>query len=106
MYYIYQKMHGGYRDDERTRLEYYVFGELFSHLKRYLPNLLRTSMKSKSKVQSYGYYKATKNAEGVDIVEWHARVMEGRWRVFAGLILNTVGLKMRFQNPDSKFKQF
>lgn len=106
MYYVYQKMHGGYRQDERTRLEYYVFGELFMQFKRFMPNLLRTALKSKSKVHSYGYYKKLKNQDGVDVVEWHSRVMEGRWRVFAGLILNTVGLKMRFQNPDSKFKQY
>lgn len=78
IYYIYQKMHGGYRQDERTRLEYYVFGELMMQFKRYLPNILRQMFGSRAKNLSYGTYKEYKNDQGQDVLRWQARVMEGR----------------------------
>ncbi len=52
-------MHGGYREDERTKLEYMVMGELFLQFKKYLPTILKNAGMSKGARDSYGYYKPT-----------------------------------------------
>jgi len=57
MKYVYQRMHGGYRHDEKTYLEYFVLGEIFLQFKRYLPTLLRNYGQSRSAIDAYGNYK-------------------------------------------------
>lgn len=39
--HLYEKMHGGYRADERVAAEYYVFGEMALQLKKYFPSILK-----------------------------------------------------------------
>jgi len=89
MYYVYERMHGGYRKDERVRFEYYIWGEVFLQFKRYLPNILKSGFGSKHKNLTWGRYKKLEEEDGVDIYEWTAEVMEGRWKVFFGLMANT-----------------
>lgn len=77
--YVYHKMHGGYRPDERVRLEYYVFGEVFMQFKRFLPTILKNAMQSKGKLDTYGHYKPTgEMKDGVEVMEWVGRIVEGR----------------------------
>lgn len=90
-------MHGGYREDERARLEYFVVGQLFMQFKRYLPNILKQGFGSKRRQYSYGMYKpietykdykkqelaiaasaAPKAEKEAQIVEWHGRIQEGK----------------------------
>jgi len=100
MKYMYQRMHGGYRADEKTYLEYFVLGEIFMQFKRYLPNMLRLYGQSRSKIQSYGYYKPKTDTQGnvimqdgKQVVEWHSRVVEGRFITIIGLILNAMAIR-------------
>lgn len=77
--FVYHRMHGGYRPDERIRLEYYVFGELFMQFKKFLPTILKNAMQSKGRQDSLGYYKPTGELkDGVEVMEWSARLVEGR----------------------------
>ena len=78
-------MHGGYREDERTRLEYYVVGELLMQFKRYLPALVRNVLMSNRDLSSYGRWKyrgsdnkLLTNAKGEVVMKWVAENMEGR----------------------------
>lgn len=109
--YIYQRMHGGYRGDERTMGEYFIFGEMLLQFKRYLPTILRNTLGSKGISHSYGYYKPKEGPDGKpllqngkEVVEWHNRIVEGRWRTIGGLLLNALAVKSsNLKNSDSKF---
>ena len=39
--FTYEKLHGGYRLDERLRLEYYVLGEMFLQFRKFLPGVFK-----------------------------------------------------------------
>lgn len=111
MKYVYQRLHGGYRSDEKTKMEYYVLGEMFMQFKRYLPNILRSGFRSKGYDYNWGRYKKVGEDATTkeDIMEWHASVMEGRWKVFAGLMLNYLGmlkLKGRSSSNQNQFLKF
>lgn len=109
-------MHGGYREDERARLEYFLLGEVFMQFKRYLPNIIKQGFGSRTKLYSYGTYKAAPSwreydhrdpevrkdlaiaagrEEKAQALEWNARVQEGRFRVLAGLALSWLPIKVQ-----------
>lgn len=110
MYYVYERMHGGYREDERARLEYYLFGEIFMQFRRYLPNILKQAFGSRRKAYAYGSYQPVESyktykaeeeqisraskkegpGRNEQIVEWNARVQEGRYKVLGGLIASAL----------------
>lgn len=90
--YIYKRIHGGYREDERTYLEYFVLGQLFVQFKRYLPNILRNIWQSRGPNLAMGYYTETGDTyEGKPVMQWNAQIMEGRWRVLGKWFLTTIG---------------
>jgi len=89
MKYLYEKIHGGYRQDERVRLEYYILGELMLQLKRYIPSILKNAFASKGRRYTQGYYRT--NEDGT--LKWEPQVIEGRWRLMAGVILNYAGAR-------------
>lgn len=99
MKYVYQRMHGGYRSDEKTYLEYYVLGELLMQFKRYLPTLLKNYGQSRSTIEAYGMYKPkmvdgkVEMKDGVEVVEWVSRIVEGRFKVLAGFMLNLLSVR-------------
>lgn len=104
--YVYQRIHGGYRHEERTYLEYYVLGELFIQFKKYLPNLLKTALMSKG-ARTLGYYKSIgKDASGQEIMEWHERVMEGRWAVITKMLMAYIGIRTKVDNPTTTFQKW
>lgn len=79
LHYVYERIHGGYRVDERIRFEYGVFNQLFLMFRRFLPNILRNVGMSAGKREALGYFKTIgKDASGNEIVEWQSRIIEGR----------------------------
>lgn len=87
MKYVYQRMMGGYRPEERTALEYYVFGQLFLQMRKYLPNILKSAMMSRGK-RGLGHYELKSYSEsGLPMYEWVSRAVEGRWLIFGKTIL-------------------
>jgi hypothetical protein len=135
MKYVYQLIHGGYRRDEHTRLEYFVLGSLFMQFRRYLPSILRNMFMSKGEralgklenVDTNKYYYAIKDGEVIPIlkeewdaklpelgpnatplklVEWRTRVSEGRFMLLFNILLSKfVGMKS-IQNPKNAVTQF
>jgi len=116
LYHIYERMHGGYREDERSRMEYFLLGEVFMQFKRYLPNIIKQGFGSRTKLYSYGSYKAAPTwreydhtnpevrkdlavSAGIDeksqALEWSARIQEGRFRVLTGLLLSWLPIKVQ-----------
>ena len=61
----YERVQGGYRIDEATAMEAYVFGRIFMQLKKYYPRVLLNAMSSKRMEMDMGYLK--KDAGGEDI---------------------------------------
>jgi hypothetical protein len=106
LHYVYERIHGGYRVDERIRFEYGVFNQLFLQFRRFLPNILRNVMMSSGERRSLGAYKVVdKTATGEEIIEWQARVLEGRWKVFGKVILEYLNLRHRYENPSTSFQR-
>lgn len=107
LFFVYEKMHGGYRAEERTKLDYYVFGQIFLQFKRYLPNILRMGAMSSGKRISTGFYKSMgEDKDGTPILEWQSNVMEGRWIVLGKLLQNFIGLRMKIDNPTNELTKF
>jgi len=102
MYYVYEYINGGYRPDERTHLEYYLLGELFLQFKKFIPNLLKNMFATKGTIETWGYYKKLEGTE--DVYTWHARVMEGRWRVLTGLLGSLLPLRWDVPTDSKAFK--
>lgn len=89
-----QKIHGAYRQDERSGAELYALGQLFLQFKKYLPGQMSNLWSSKYSDANSGYYKpryengqpvlveiedpVTKVKRMETAMEWHARVHEGR----------------------------
>lgn len=79
MFMVYERLHGGYRKEERTLIEYYAFGQLMMQFKRFMPAILRNAMQSGGKYHSMGYLKPTGEIrDDQEVVEWVSRVSEGR----------------------------
>ncbi|MFN7302833.1 MAG: PD-(D/E)XK nuclease family protein [Bacteroidota bacterium] len=92
--FLYEKIHGGYRLDERAAMEYYVLGEIMLQLKRYLPSILKNAFASRGKRETEGYFKEVEE-NGVKVLKWSPAVIEGRWRMLLGLLYNYLALKSR-----------
>lgn len=103
LHYVYQRLNGGYRSDERTRMEYFILGEMFLQFKKYLPNILRSGFASKHTNFAWGSYKLSEDSNSKEqIKEWHSNVMEGRWKVLSGLALNYMLLGKAGTRYDSQ----
>lgn len=88
MRYIYQRIHGGYREDEKTYLEYYVAGQLVLHFRKYLPSIIKNVLMSKGK-RAQGHYEVVgKDEQGNDIIEWKYDVIEGRFFLLTKFLLS------------------
>lgn len=105
--FVYEKMHGGYRLDERTRAEYYIFGELMMQFKKYLPSILKNVGASRGLRQSQGYFKeVTDDKTGEKYLQWTPSVIEGRYRMLVGLLLHYASIKtdVFFKNGQERNK--
>jgi len=105
MKFLYEKMHGGYRADERTIAEYYIFGELALQLKRFLPSMLKNAFASKGFRATEGEYKEIE-VNGQKVKQWTPDVVEGRYRMFAGQALNAIGMLPKKGIGGKQFAEF
>lgn len=100
--FLYEKLHGGYRLDERVRLEYYVLGEMLLQFKKFLPGVLKNIGASRGWRNTQGYFEKTLDENGVPILKWTPQVVEGRWRLLAGVMLNYLGLRAQGRPEGSR----
>jgi hypothetical protein len=90
---VYQRMHGNYRRDERAAMEAYIFGQIFMQFRKYLPSIIIGSFGSLKTDQTLGYYKFTgETKDGEKVMKWQARMIEGRFRVFARFLSNSLAV--------------
>jgi hypothetical protein len=109
VFYVYERMHGGYRAEERTLIEYFIVGQVFMQFRRYMPNILRNAMKASGKISALGTYlpKMDENGkiiekDGAPVLEWQSRVMEGRWRVLGKALQTYIGLRSKIDKKESE----
>ena len=107
MKYVYQTVHGGYRRDEHTMMEYYVVGSAFTQFRRYLPSILRNMAMSKG-TRALGKFVLTEEEakDGKKVMEWRARVSEGRFMLLTNLMLSYLGANKLVQNPTNGFTKY
>jgi len=91
------RIHGAYRQDERTALELTALGQWALQFKKYLPNVLENLGQSKYEDMSIGSYVKKQNQYGEDVYTWMGRINEGRARVLASWLLNVTKLRT---NPE------
>lgn len=99
--FLYEKLHGGYRLDERVRAEYYILGEMFLQFKKFLPGVLKNIGASRGWRQTQGFFREEEE-NGNKVLKWTPQVVEGRWRLLAGLMLNYIGLKRKLRPEGDK----
>lgn len=99
MKFTYEKIHGGYRLDERVRAEYYILGEVALQFKKYFPSILKNIGASRGNRVTQGYYEKLEE-NGVTTMRWVPQVIEGRWRLLAGVILHYLGLRSQHSYPS------
>lgn len=97
-YSVYDKMQGGYRNIDKTALDYSIWGQLAIQFRRFLPHILRQGGTSAAKRSNLGYYKVVSVEDGKPTVEWVSKVMEGRWKVIGKVLLNAMGAASIIQN--------
>ncbi len=84
---VYQRMQGGYGEDERLVAETYLLGRIVLHFRKYLPTMILGAFGSRHQDITYGSYKKIMtNAAGEDVYEWQAKVIEGRYRILVKLL--------------------
>ena len=99
---VYQRMQGNYRREERAALEAYILGQIFIQFRKYIGAMLFGSFGSRRNDQTLGYYKFTGDkSNGKDVMDWNARLIEGRWKVLAYTLMNVVGLRGHNQGTYS-----
>lgn len=107
MKFLYEKIHGGYRLDERVAAEYYILGELMMQLKRYLPSILKNVWASRGTRQGEGFFKKEVDIHGKEILKWDASIVEGRWRMLLGLLFNRLAIQNSTPgDKGSKIREF
>jgi len=85
LYFVYERMQGGYRKEEKPLYEWFFIGSIMATLRRYLPNILRNGAMSAGERMTYGSFKQVEQEikNGKPVVQWVSEVMEGRWMVLA-----------------------
>lgn len=105
--YLYEKIHGGYRPDERAAAEFYIFGELIMQLKRYLPSILKNVWASRGSRKTEGFFKKSVDENGKEILSWDSSIIEGRWRMLLGLLFNRLAIQSSGPgDKGSKVREF
>lgn len=99
--FLYEKIHGGYRLDERVRAEYYVMGELIMQFKKYMPGVMKNVLASRGYRSTQGFLDEVVDDQGNKVLKWTPQVVEGRWRLLFGLVNHYLGLK-RQVNPQGE----
>ncbi|MHC4645667.1 MAG: hypothetical protein ACYTBJ_09190 [Planctomycetota bacterium] len=102
---VYKKIHGGYRQSERTSLDFYIIFSVVNQFKKYLPALLKGTFESKAQSNVLGRYKVTEDNSGqptyvvdektgnqIPVLEWRKRITEGRWTTMIMLARQWMGV--------------
>lgn len=98
--FLYEKMHGGYRIDERVAAEYYIFGEMILQLKKYMPSILKNVWASRGVRNTQGYFEEVVDEQGNKVLKWKPQVIEGRYRMILGMLFNTLAIKQSKTNGE------
>ena len=93
--FLYEKIHGGYRRDERVAAEYYVMGELFLQMKKYMPAILKNVWASKGIRQTQGNLIEEIDENGNKVLKWKPQIIEGRYKILFGLLFNFLSIKTK-----------
>lgn len=104
--FLYEKIHGGYRADERIAAEYHIFGELIFQLKKYFPSILKNVWASRGVRDTQGFFEESTNEKGEKILKWTPQVIEGRYRMLFGMFFNYMGLLGKTNGNKETFLNF
>lgn len=116
MKFAYERMNGGYSTLDRTLLETNVLGRALIQFKRYLPSIIMNNINVLGENKTLGYYGQKTEMMGTDgkplptevdengnrILQWNAKVTEGRWLTLLGWTLN----KFHLHKLGSKLNVF
>lgn len=88
-----QKIHGGYRQEERIAMELTALGSVVMQFRKFLPAIIENAFQGRYKDNSLGFYKLKMDEngnpvlkEGKNVYEWQARVSEGRIMLLLKLV--------------------
>ena len=109
-------IHGNYREDEKGAIELYAVGRLMMQFKRFVPQQLMNLFQGKQLSDAYGKFVELKDAkgnaavdkDGISIYEWRPEVIEGKYRLLFGHLLNVMRIgtgAYKFENLSPRQKQ-
>lgn len=88
-----QKIHGGYRQEERIAMELTALGSVVMQFRKFLPAIVENAFQGRYKDNSLGFYalKMDENGnpvlkDGKNVYEWQTRVSEGRVMLLLKLV--------------------
>lgn len=93
-------IHGNYRKDERAAIELYALGRLAMQFKRFVPQQMMNLGQSSQLSDAYGKFvelvdengKVRKDKDGISLYQWTPEVIEGKYRLMWGHLLNVVNM--------------
>lgn len=100
-----RKLKGGYRKEERSMIEASYLGETFMLFRRWLPATLVGTWKGKYQDITVGDFRVVDQKDGEDVLEWKARVVEGKLTTFFNLMGNLVHLNNSHRWSDLSAEQ-
>lgn len=88
LYFVYERMQGGYRKEEKSLIDYFFIGQIFMQLRRYLPNILRNAGMSAGLRPVVGKFEQVgdETKGGKKVVQWQSQLMEGRWNTLFNVL--------------------
>ena len=88
-----QKIHGGYRQEERVAMELTALGSVVMQFRKFLPVIMENAFQGRYVDNSLGFYAMKKDEngnyvlkDGKNVYEWQRRVSEGRMLILVKLI--------------------
>ena len=91
---VYERMNGGYRQEEKVAAEAYIIGRIFMQFKKYITSPLTGAFGARHLDMTSGYYvEVGKTKNGKPILEWKSVEIEGRYILMYKLLRDVVTLK-------------
>ena len=104
-----QRIHGSYRQDERSAMELYALGHWVLQFKKYFPQILNNIFQGRYNDVSLGRYVEIEKKGGESIFEYQERINEGRlWimlKVFATFAKMRTDSTYKWSNLSGEQKQ-
>jgi hypothetical protein len=104
-----QKLHGSYREDERSKIGQTVIGQWLMKFRKYIPVNLADNFAGLHKDFTLGKYEKLYNPDGSarvedgqTLYEWQAQVNEGRMRVVSKVMVHYMSSVINKDNPAYK----